>query len=1113
MAENPIKYSDFIQPDASITDLISQLETLQTKYDGMLSSIKKSASALEDAMKKANSATEAGRETTSKAADDAEKLANEYEKLKKSQSNVGKEIASLKLQQQKQNQINKLQIKLTESLEGSYDKLSAQYSLNKIALNAMSAAERKSTQSGKLLEKQTKEIYEEMSRLQKATGKHTLEVGNYGIATQNLHPILGRLNNQLGSMGLNLDMLSKSDKPFKVLTTSVANFGKATLAFVLSPVGLLITGLTALFYLIASNSKTVVDFDSDLRDVGKTADIADEELRDFGDSIVNLSRKLKTVGVDALLEYAKVAGQLGVKGTENILLFTESLAKLEQATNIEGEEGASNIARLLTLTDGGVQNVADFGDEIVNLGNNFAATEKEILDNATAIAQNTGQYKVGRQFVLAYGTATKAVGLEAEITGSTIGRTLALIERAIRTGEGIDTIAKLTGKNVDELKAKFKTDSAGVFTDFISGLNGVYKSGESVNGQLEELGINGIRDQRVISSLATAGFDVLSGAIDKSAESVGKLDEEFDRSSAKLSAQFGRIRIAWDNLILQFEDGQGILGKTAAFFAGEFAKAIDRVSLLFKLLGATVSGISNVFRASFSEISKFVDSVKDLKDIEIDFSNPLESLKNIAKGLSGVKKSFVEGGKNLANSFSEGFRAEFLRAEGLTKGAIKDALKEGGLDEVIEKNLKSGLKSIAQIDEEIKALEDRLKGATTRNEAKGIQDEIKSLEAKKKAILGISEANLKEAASQEAKKKALAVEVMADGEAKDTAKLSLELEEKRKLWAKYGLDIVLLDEYARAEREKIRDKYDKKEQKKIEDALGKQIKATLDAENRKQEIIANANARRLELQQNLSNDLQNLVTASVDSLLQLSINAVDKEIEKSNEKYDRLLENENLSEEQRKVLEERKEKEQEVLEKKKRKKEKTNFLIKQGFALAEIAIEAAKGVAAATAQAPLTFGASLAWIPLIIGSAAAQAGIVIAQTIPQLWTGGELTESGKVMVNDDPFNIKGSNYKEVVQLPDGKLKFPQGKNKVMNLPKGSKVYPDYDSFFSGKNLFDLQNILAANGIEMSEDDSSTREIRELRKDIVAMGSKFEKLASRPVTVKNTVVIDDKRPYY
>ncbi len=1020
MSNNPRKYSDFIQPDASITDLISQLEKLRDTYTDMLSKVQSEAAKLETAMEKVSGATESGRNATKKAATDAERLEAQYKKLKTSQSDIGKEIASVRLQQQKQNQINKLQIKLADSLEGSYDKLSAQYSLNKIALNKMSEAERKSTKIGKGLEKQTRDIYEEMNRLQKATGKHSLQVGNYAIATENLHPILGRVNSQLGSMGTNLQDLSNADKPFKVLISGVKNFGKAALTFMLSPIGLVFTALAGLYFLIANNKDTVIEFNSDLIDVGKTADISGEELRDFGQDIVDLSRKLKTVGTPALLQYAKVAGQLGVKGTKDILAFTESLAKLEQATNIAGDQGAADIARLLTLTDGGVENISDFGDEIVNLGNNFAATESEILSNSTAIAQNTGQYRVGRRFVLAYGTATKAVGLEAEITGSTIGRTLGVMERAIRTGENIQAIANTTGNSVEELKAKFRDNAGGVFTEFIAGLNRIDQAGGSVNEQLENISIKSIRDQRVLASLATNGFDVLEGSISATAEAAGALDKEFENSSSKLEAQLGRVKIAWDNLILSIEDGEGALSKIAAFFAGLFANALDDAAFSIKLLGAGISGLVSLFRQVITEGAEFLNSIRALSSIEIDFKNPLQSLKNIKNALGGVTGTFKDNGKNLGNAFLEGFAKEMARVPEVVEESTPNIPGVSG---------GSGGSGGAG-------------GSSPAADPRVInQDTVNAL-----LLSGIQKFTAK--------------------------KIKANLE---------GLDKEILD-LARAEK-------------------------------KKQDIIEASNQVKLDLQRQQNENIKQLVGASVDAVLQTRTIAIDKEIEKSSAYYDEILSNENLSDEKRSALEDKRQRDLEKLEKQRAKKEKENFLISQGFALGEIAIEAAKGIATATAQAPATFGASLSWIPLIIGSAAAQAGIIIAQTIPQLWTGGEVTESGKVMINDDPFNLKGSNYREVVEYPSGKVKFPQGRNKIMDLPKGSKVYPDYESFANKNNLFDLQSVLAANGISMSGSDMTVEEIRELRRDFQNMGSKFDRIASRPITVNNTVVIDDKRPYY
>lgn len=202
MADNPIKYSDFIQPDNSISDLIKQLEDLKSTYAEMANTIKSNASATEKAMKLVNNTTTEGQETTRKAAEEADRLSKAQEDLKKAQSENAKQIAALKAAQQQQNNINKLTVAINKSAKGSYDQLSAQYSLNKIKLNAMSKEEREATEAGRALVEESKRIYEEMKMLQAETGKTTLNVGNYEAATVSLREEIKRNTQALAEMKL-----------------------------------------------------------------------------------------------------------------------------------------------------------------------------------------------------------------------------------------------------------------------------------------------------------------------------------------------------------------------------------------------------------------------------------------------------------------------------------------------------------------------------------------------------------------------------------------------------------------------------------------------------------------------------------------------------------------------------------------------------------------------------------------------------------------------------------------------------------------------------------------------------------------------------------------------
>ena len=106
-------------------------------------------------------------------------LTQAQEKLAYAQSEENQQLKLYSTQIREANQIAQLQATIANSAEGSYNRLSAQYALNKIRLNQMSAAEREAADSGKKLEAETNAIYQQMIKLQEATGNYRLSVGHY----------------------------------------------------------------------------------------------------------------------------------------------------------------------------------------------------------------------------------------------------------------------------------------------------------------------------------------------------------------------------------------------------------------------------------------------------------------------------------------------------------------------------------------------------------------------------------------------------------------------------------------------------------------------------------------------------------------------------------------------------------------------------------------------------------------------------------------------------------------------------------------------------------------------------------------------------------------------
>ena len=199
---NPIKYSDLVKPDDSITKLIAQLDQLSDAYMNTLNNIKSEAITVKAALESVSGATESGRKTIRGASNDTDKLTRAARDLAFAESENAKRLAELKQAQKEANELNKLTTRLNQSAEGSYNRLSAQYSINKIYLNNMTVEEREATAEGRKLVEETKAIYDEMKRLQEVTGKTSLNVGNYEQATVKLTSQIRQLTEQLAVMRL-----------------------------------------------------------------------------------------------------------------------------------------------------------------------------------------------------------------------------------------------------------------------------------------------------------------------------------------------------------------------------------------------------------------------------------------------------------------------------------------------------------------------------------------------------------------------------------------------------------------------------------------------------------------------------------------------------------------------------------------------------------------------------------------------------------------------------------------------------------------------------------------------------------------------------------------------
>lgn len=300
-------------------------------------------------------------------------------------------------------------------------------------------------------------------------------------------------------------------------------------------------GITApVVALEAAAVKTFADFEQGVVDVVKTTGLGFGEVEKI---ILGLSKTLP-VPIDNLLEIAGAAGQLGVKGSANIEIFTKTMAKLEKATDIAGEDGAKAIVRLLNVAGEGIPQIEKFGSTIVALGNNSAASESEILHVATRVGQATAQFKLGSQNILGMSAGMKSLGIEAEAGGTVVGKAFLEIAEAVdKGGSKMKVLEKITGMSANTIKKTFKTDASQVFMSLLKGLGELEKKGISNTRALEAFGLKGDRVNAILPTMVQ-GFKTVSSAMDLSKKAFNEntaLEEEFAQQTKTLNSAFAKF--------------------------------------------------------------------------------------------------------------------------------------------------------------------------------------------------------------------------------------------------------------------------------------------------------------------------------------------------------------------------------------------------------------------------------------------------------------------------------------------------------------------------------------------------------------------------------------------
>lgn len=276
------------------------------------------------------------------------------------------------------------------------------------------------------------------------------------------------------------------------------------------------------------NSLTAsIQYESAFAGVTKTIDGLLDPMGKLNESGQLLSDKFRQMALDIpitvenLAKIGEIGGQLGV-GKQDIADFTDTIARLGTTTNLSFENGATALARFITVTQSVAGNLPKseqfekVASSVVDLGNNFATTESQIFTFANRLTASGVQIGLSQADILGLATSFSSIGLRAESAGTAFSTLFTNLDTALVTGgPKLESFAKAAGMSADKFKELASKDSSEALLAILGHIKELTTANMNVYPTINEIGGSSTRMREALLK-ASDSVGLVKDALDKS---------------------------------------------------------------------------------------------------------------------------------------------------------------------------------------------------------------------------------------------------------------------------------------------------------------------------------------------------------------------------------------------------------------------------------------------------------------------------------------------------------------------------------------------------------------------------------------------------------------------
>lgn len=414
-------------------------------------------------------------------------------------------------------------------------------------------------------------------------------------------------------------------------------------------VSLALKGIQMLWNAITSGIQKAKDlaisFESAFAGVKKTIESTAWGFQGLKKELKDLTTQIP-LSFEEISKIAELGGQLGI-AKKDIKEFTKIVANLWTSTNLSTEAAATSLARIANVFQLPSSEYEKLGNVIVQLGNNFATTESEIVDFSSYLMASAKTAGFTADEVFAIGSTLSSVAINAEAGGSAFSKAISVMNTAVATGDKtIKDFARVAWLSAEEFAKQWREKPSEAFTKFVEWLG---REGAFAIPIIQELLWNNIRLQNGMLATANAGS--------KLREALEMAHEEYENGNALQTEADKRYETA-QSKIAMLDNELNNMSET-------LGKNLVPAMVWWKELLVDVHGwINNLFGATdvFSEYlwrltDKITENEKAMKELtqayregKITKDEYLESAKNLWEEKAKLKRLYDDEEKALSES-------------------------------------------------------------------------------------------------------------------------------------------------------------------------------------------------------------------------------------------------------------------------------------------------------------------------------------------------------------------------------------------------------------------------------------------------------------------------------